>query len=100
MRVKTPKTGNFAGKQMAGFMSGSNNETDYTFFGFLVDGTVKFWRNFSNNQPAERLTRITRALEIIKAYALNSGRCYVCNRLLTNPARIASGIGSECASRR
>jgi hypothetical protein len=34
-----------------------------------------------------------------KAYALASGCCYICNRLLTTPESIADGIGPVCAAK-
>lgn len=31
-----------------------------------------------------------------KAYAMRSGNCFRCNRFLTNPESIETGIGPEC----
>lgn len=108
LRVKTSKTGNFKGKRIVSFMNGTDNVNDYQGFAFLSDGgELKIWRNFANANSPERLQRIRRAVEIIasdasgagKAFALVSGNCYKCNRLLTNPESITLGIGPECAKK-
>jgi len=107
LRVQTKKQGAFAGRTIASFLSGRNNETDYTGFGFLIDGDLRFWRRFAEAQSPERLRRIRRALEIIAAdpqqaglaYALQSGNCCRCGRTLTVPASIHQGMGPECARR-
>ena len=108
MRIKTPKTGNFKGRKLIGFLSGCDNTSDYTFFGELTNsGELKIWRNFANSQSVERLARIRRAVEIIasdsqtagKAFAVHSGNCYGCGRLLTVPASVFAGLGPECAKK-
>lgn len=38
-------------------------------------------------------------LELAKQYGLETGRCCMCSRELTNPDSIAAGIGPICASR-
>ena len=108
LRVKTPRNGNFAGKKMVGFLSGCNNESDYTFFAFIVGANLKFWRNFANSAGETKVTRMASAVSKIAAdltgtglaYALRSGNCFRCNRLLTNPESILTGLGPDCAGRR
>jgi Family of unknown function (DUF6011) len=93
-----------------GFLSGSDNESSYTYFGFLrPDNVISFFRSFRDKtaQNPEVLRRIQRAVYTIAAdpkaaglaYALESSRCCRCNRTLTVPASIHNGMGPECASR-
>jgi hypothetical protein len=50
-------------------------------------------------------TKLTQAITVLErqpgaaavGYAMASGRCYVCGRMLTTPESIASGIGPVCA---
>lgn len=107
MRVETGN-GFFADKKIIGFLTGPNNEADYTNFGHVDSfGNLAFWRKFSATQTPERLQRIRRAVEIIanepkeagKAYAMHSGKCWRCNRTLTTPESIANGIGPICAEK-
>ncbi len=92
------------GKQVIGFLSGSNNEADYTGFGFVVDGQVIPWKRFRTGY--EIILAAARFLvsgdheAAGRMYAQASGNCYACNRTLTTPESIAAGIGPTCASRR
>lgn len=104
LRVKTPADGTFAGKTIVSYKSGD----EYVGFGFLNgDNEVGFWKRFRENQPKERLTRISRALESIardpeKAgilYATKEGRCRRCGKQLTVPASLHRGMGPECAAK-
>ena len=97
-----PLDSNFAsGKQVISYLSG--NGSDYTGFGFVIDGQIHLWKRFRSGYD----TIIAAARFLVqgdhnaagKMYAQQSGKCYVCNRLLTNPLSIASGIGPICASR-
>jgi Family of unknown function (DUF6011) len=112
LRVKEAKrmarVGQETGPLIVGFLSGCDNESDYTYFGFLRDDNgVNFWRSFASGQAPERLARIRKAVATIAgdqkaaglAYALNSSRCCRCNRTLTVPASIHNGMGPECAGR-
>ena len=95
-------------KIIIGYLSGQDNESDFTYVGFLTESNeVKFWRKFSNNKPIEWLQRFERAVQIIAGdtgkagleYALRSSRCYRCNRKLTVPASIHAGLGPDCATK-
>ena len=91
-----------AGKteQVCKYLSGSDNDSDYTGFAFLRGTTVQMWSRFKDN------TRLARAMELIlgdpdasgEAYAIESNRCFRCNRTLTVPSSIHRGLGPECAS--
>jgi hypothetical protein len=96
--ITTAKRGNLAGKRIIKFLSGSDNVSDYTGFGF-VDGTrVTMWKRFRDDSI---LTEAVRVLmndpkAAAGAYALESGNCYVCGRTLTTPESIEAGIGPKC----
>lgn len=108
LRVREWKKKDGTTSIVIGFLSGRDNENDYTYFGFLGPlNSVKFWRSFAAMQTPERLARILKAVRTIAgdpkaaglAYAMQSSRCCRCNRTLTVPASIHNGMGPECASR-
>ncbi len=99
---RQPFDSNFApGKQVISFLA--SNGSVYTGFGFLVNGQIVPWKRFRSGYD----TIIAAAQFLVqsdhdaagKMYAQQSGNCYVCNRLLTDPASIAAGIGPTCARR-
>lgn len=95
------------GSQVIEFLSGSDNEFDYTGFAFMVNGRPRVWSKFR----AE--SRITAALQFLltgdvdeaherflekaEAYALESGNCMRCLRKLTVTESITRGLGPVCA---
>ena len=91
------------GKQVISYLVGPCNESDYMAFGFVVNGRLIVWKRFQ--QGYERIQAAARFLiagnhaNHGKAYALQSGRCYICNRTLTTPESIAAGIGPTCAGK-
>lgn len=106
--VKVPRDGFFKDRRIVGFLRGSDNTADYTFFGD-IDGTgsFRFWSKFATAQSSERLARIRKALLVLagdpeaagKMYALKSGNCFNCGKLLTNPESVMSGLGPICSGR-
>lgn len=99
-RIKTVKKGGLKGQRIVELMTGSDNRNDFHGFGFITqDGQVQNWQKKS--------TLIFRQLGRIVAnpgkypgleYKFE-GKCRVCNRKLTVPASIDSGIGPVCAGR-
>ena len=91
------------GSQVAEFLSGADNESDYTGFAFIVKGKPRVWKRFRSDQLI--VTALHALLdqdeEGVKEagyrYALESSRCYRCNRTLTVPASIHRGLGPVCA---
>lgn len=90
------------GTQMACYLSGADNESDFTGFAFVQGRTAKVWSRFRNN------SRIGDALRILlnggdddagERYAMASGNCYCCNRKLTVPASLHRGLGPVCAAK-
>ena len=103
--------GGFAGKKILGIMIGTDNETHFFKFGHVnPDGTIRFWAVRTGDWDDTKKERVARAFAKIAedeqtafeagvAYAKESGNCFRCNRKLTNPESIASGIGPECAKK-
>lgn len=90
--------------QKLSYLSGPDNDTDYTSFGLLkADGTVVIWKKFTPNAAAN----LRAAMMVLlgdptaarEAYALRSGRCSRCGRSLTVPASLHRGLGPECANK-
>jgi hypothetical protein len=90
------------GKRTVSLLTGSNNETDYTGFGFVGDdGGIVVWnaRRADGDgifeKYADMLTR-PQAYESSGCEYLWSERCRKCNRPLTDPTSISLGIGPKC----
>jgi hypothetical protein len=91
------------GKQNVSYLCGPSNTSDYRYFAGLFGTRV--YAKYGN------YTRQLAALKVLmsadketttafgKAYAQESGNCYVCGRLLTDPVSIEDGIGPICAGR-
>jgi len=88
------------GTRIVQYLSGPANESDYTGFAFLSPaGEARLWRRFADS------ARLLEALRVVlgdpqagaEAYALESGHCARCGRLLTVPASLHRGLGPECA---
>lgn len=102
--IETVKKGTFAGKRIVSYLSGPDNESDYTGFGFLTeDGRVALWKRFKGTETETRAAHLNilfgmpeRLEEAGMAYALASGRCRHCRRKLTVPASVNRGYGPVC----
>ena len=103
-RVRTmPKDSDFApGKTVVDLLTGSDNVNNYTGVGFADSRGLYVWRKWfsqGDNLKKEWSAIVGDQLGAGKRYAVESTRCYVCGRLLTQPESVASGIGPECAAR-
>jgi len=104
LRFRTMSSGNLAGSTIISYRDG----TEWTGFGFLAAGEVKFWKRFADMNDEIRLRRIRKAVATVlsnpaeagMAYALKSNRCCRCDLPLTVPASINQGMGPECAKKR
>lgn len=94
-----------AGYTNFAYLSGSDNNSDYTrYCSIFPNGYL----NFKQRASETSVCRVHEAVKLImsadndaltsfgKAYAMHSGNCYACGRLLTDPRSIELGIGPVC----
>jgi hypothetical protein len=92
------------GEVILSYLSGSNNERDYTGCAFVKDdGRVILWKRYRGNENS-KLQAGVRVLQgdpkaAAAAYALESGCCSICGRKLTRPHAIEQGMGDDCAAK-
>lgn len=104
VRVHTQKPdAKFApGERIVSLLVGPDNESSYRGFGFVsAAGTVSLWKKHRNSKVFVWLALAIENPERFdgKCEFLFEGRCRVCNRKLTDPVSITTGIGPTCASR-
>lgn len=106
LRFKRAERGGLAGKVIASYLAGPDNESDYIGFANSNDGeaTMRVWNRFkSDTWLVEALRVVLRndegAAKAGLAYAMKSGRCYRCGRPLTVPTSIHRGLGPDCAGK-
>jgi hypothetical protein len=104
LRVATQ--GNIAtfmpGKVIISFLSGSDNDHDYTSFANVDDqGGVKIWKKHQGNESLREALKVVLgdAKAASKAYAVESGCCGICGRSLTTPESVARQMGPTCAAK-
>jgi hypothetical protein len=92
------------GTLIASGLIGPDNSTSFTGIGFVrPDGTLSVWKSKAHMTDFVAATRwllkngTGREIELGKAYAVRSGRCYLCTKKLTTPASVHYGYGPECA---
>lgn len=97
-RLRTqPEDADFAaGQQIIAYLSGSNNTSDYTGFGFVGGGILRVWKRHQSNTD---LLDAAALLLADPASALEIGHCYKCHRPLTTPESLAVGYGPTCAGK-
>lgn len=125
LKVHTVKDGNLAGKRIISLLAGPDNTSDYVGFGFVDDDHVTVWRkcrsavmtaqcaDFYGDEWNDDWSRWQKAAAVFTDLTLRErgywtsegcellleGRCVVCNRKLTVPESIKTGIGPVCASK-
>ena len=93
------------GKRIAAFLSGPDNYTNYTGFAFVdANGTATLWKRFRGDSVLAQALAILLsgkegAINGLRAYGMESGRCGICGRELTVPESIEMGIGPVCAEK-
>ena len=114
--IRNPATGNhrtfqirtasadskLAGKRIISLLTGPNNTEDFTGFGFVEETGVRVWRKHEGtvfSQYANLLNNLPAAAAKHNLQVSASCRCRRCNRELTTPESIASGIGPTCAEK-
>jgi hypothetical protein len=92
------------GTQIASYLSGADNETNYTRFAFIFGDRVGIFANHkADTTSAKALDTLLKLnsddrADCGQAYALESGNCWRCGRKLTVPASISRGLGPDCAA--
>lgn len=89
------------GQQIMSFLGA---DAEYIKFAFITGGRVYPWKRFKDGygrllMAATYLVHGQNYETAGKLYALESGNCYRCGRVLTNPESIAAGIGPYCAGK-
>ena len=103
-RIRTQKAdAKFApGQRILSMLVGSDNEHSYQGFAFVSDSGVHIWskkRTPFYTTVADMLTDPEKWTEKHAVEYLFDTTCRVCNRKLTTPESIESGIGPVCAGR-
>lgn len=109
--IKTQKKDSkFApGKRVIGLLSGPDNQSDYMGFGFVDDDGVHLWSKFKDKKQFIWFSELVNVLvgnlpnryskpHQLEGYRVHvSKKCLICNRELTTPESIQTGIGPICA---
>jgi hypothetical protein len=89
------------GTQIAEYLSGPDNEQDYTGFAFVLGDVIRVWKRFNHeSRPVIALKALLQSDDFYKygeAYAKVSGNCFRCGRTLTVPISLHRGLGPVCA---
>lgn len=102
--VSAKQSRNGKASRYASYLCGPINTSDYQRFAFINGSSYKAFRMGNFAKQVAALEVLMSADEEVqtkfgKAYARESGNCYVCGRLLTDPDSIAAGIGPICEGR-
>ena len=110
-RVKTQKAdAKFAPKsRVVSLLNGPDNTSDYQGFGFVNDNGISVWRKYQGQNQrsayewyAEMLWELATdpSSRFHEKYDLMVEKsCIRCNRKLTHPTSLDTGIGPECFKR-
>jgi hypothetical protein len=118
-KIHTVRDGKLEGKRIVSLLTGSDNESSYTGFGFVSNSCVNVWTKKQSSTFRFYAQIIEKAFEAIQEAYEASGetvdvkiehlsrtytvrhekRCLCCNRKLTTPASLKAGYGPECAAR-
>jgi hypothetical protein len=106
IRIQTVKAGGAMkvpeGTQIASYLVGPANDTDYQSFAFVMGSQISVWRRFRDESRPRRALEVLLAAgdeerdELGKSFAMKSGSCWRCGRTLTTPRSIELGIGPVC----
>jgi hypothetical protein len=92
------------GAQMISILTGPDNTRNYNGIGFLQGDRLMVWGKNKGKaswiEAAESLISLAKGDRYVRdgreRYAMESGRCSRCRKLLTVPKSVAFGIGPEC----
>jgi hypothetical protein len=97
-QIKTAKKGNLAGKRILSMLIGPDNTNDYLGIGFVDESGIKIW-NKHKNTLFEKTANCLLRIEELGLISQFSTKCRICNKELTDPISISTGIGPICGSR-
>jgi hypothetical protein len=102
-QIRTQKPGQWCeGKRIVALLSGPDNTSDYEPFGFVnAQGQIVVWKKKRGgvfDTYANMLTAPSKWIAKGVEYMVE-GHCRRCNRVLTVPSSIQSGIGPVCAGK-
>lgn len=90
-------------------LAGPDNENDYVYMGMLTGHSLRLTAKSAmtdDSAPVKAFRYLLASLAKddprempAQLQVFHEGRCCRCNRLLTVPSSIASGIGPECATK-
>lgn len=108
-KIRTVKEGPLEGKRIVALLTGPDNSTDFTGFGFVENDRISVWKKCRGEFKKSAYEWYAEMLETLgcdggrfkdKTYTVMvSRRCLKCNRKLTVPSSIESGYGPECGGR-
>lgn len=105
-QVRTqPNDAKFApGRRVLSLLTGSDNENNYTGFAFVDDHGIHVYSKYGEGSVyrkyAEMLEKLQEHITEGRIEVMASTTCRVCNRTLTEPESVKSGIGPVCAGRK
>lgn len=105
-QIKTVKQGPLAGKRIIGLLTGPDNTSEYTGFGFVTDNGIRVWQRFRfSSGTYEKMALLVWNMGRLgencgfgkQGFKIHlSKRCSICNRELTDPESIKFGVGPVC----
>jgi hypothetical protein len=92
------------GSRMLSLLVGGDNENDYKGFAFVNDdGRIVLWKRYREDGSYKTFADMIARMRVYRDQKgveyLLEGRCRVCNRALTNPESVKTGIGPICGGR-
>lgn len=91
-----------AGTQIASYLTGANNDSDFTGFAFVTGNFTTVWKKYRTTIDSKivkalgMLVNSDDPIAYMREYVLRSNNCGVCGRKLTTPESIEAGIGPIC----
>lgn len=106
-RIETIKEGPLEGKRIVSLLTGPDRDDDTNWYGFAFadEFGIRLWRRIRESRNGATYTKFARMLEMPSKYEslgcryLIAGRCRRCNRPLTSPASVDTGLGPVCRNK-
>ena len=100
-KIHTVRAGPLKDKRIVSLMTGPDNISSWTGFGFVIEISfptwIRVWSKFkqSNRYPKHAMVLMGKVGDHVTGY-LQAGKCRRCGRRLTTPESITRGLGPEC----